>query len=355
MGVVFSLNHSQTSSTVPSKSIMPFIYEKQTLTPLSFLEFIRAPVSFSSRPLVFCEPFDGLPPPCTAPEEQISYLDSHRIIHQTFRVTPYQFKTHRLWLFTSHTISHATISEVLEYAKTFPFQDFTSFEAVDTALFIDLKPFGSFASGMRPPSAGFRGSSPVRVLPLLDSAEPLHVRRSQQATLQTTFGNGPIIEPLSRIENDIDEIEDRLFIGNERAARDPILLKGYGITHIVNLNGNEGGAHFPESFQYRKVNLNDGEFEELDRFFWDAVKFVSEAIKRGGRVFIHCRRGISRSAALALAYLIEAKEMSFDRALEQLKQRRPVININAGFLEQIRSRARKHRVAGKRFLPGLAL
>jgi hypothetical protein len=331
---------------------MIFIYEKETLEPISFIDFIRAPVSFGSRPLIICEPFEGLPPPCTPAEERFSYADSMRTIHQSFRVTPYQFKTHRLWLLASQTISQSLIDAVLALCREFPFQQFTAFAGVDTSVFFDLKPTGSFSSGLRPPSAGLRGSSPVCGVSPLGTPRPLHVRRSHDRTLQTTFSVASD-QAVYRPSHDIDEIDDHLFVGNEAAAGSVEVLRRYGITHIVKLNGNEGKACFPEQFEYFIVSLADGEFQELDHKFWEALKFVRTAIDTGGCVFLHCRRGISRSAALGLAYLVEAKGMTLDHALEHLEQRRPIAKINPGFLEQIRTRAAPR--PAKRFLPGLRL
>jgi predicted protein tyrosine phosphatase len=112
--------------------------------------------------------------------------------------------------------------------------------------------------------------------------------------------------------NDMDEVYERRFVGNENAARDVDLPKKHEIRHIVSLNGSEGSAYFPEQFKYGIMNLNDSEFEELCQEFWKALNFVKEAIEKGGAPFIHCRRGISRSGALGLAYMIEEKGMKFE-------------------------------------------
>jgi hypothetical protein len=98
---------------------------------------------------------------------------------------------------------------------------------------------------------------------------------------------------ISRTDLGIDEIDDQLFVGTEAAAVDAKVLRAHGIAHIVKLNENDGKACFPELFQYFIVNLRDRAFEALDQKFCDPLKFVRSAIDAGGRVFLHCLRGIS--------------------------------------------------------------
>jgi dual specificity MAP kinase phosphatase len=133
---------------------------------------------------------------------------------------------------------------------------------------------------------------------------------------------------------------DRLFIGNEASARNPALLASLGITHIVNLNGYESRIGFPEGFQYCIVKLRDSSWETLTDDFWAAVQFVKKGIDNGGSVLCHCRRGISRSAALCIAYLMEARNFTVEAALGLLKQRRPIVDPGQGFLDQLKERER---------------
>ena len=107
------------------------------------------------------------------------------------------------------------------------------------------------------------------------------------------------------VRDSCDFIVDGLYISGEKSASDLPLLLRLGITHIVNMNASSSPLYFPEEFTYYSVHLADSVFENLDDEFWSAVAFTNEAIKNGGKVLIHCRKGISRSAALCLAYLIQ--------------------------------------------------
>lgn len=69
-------------------------------------------------------------------------------------------------------------------------------------------------------------------------------------------------------------------------------------------------------------------------YFDQAAKFIDDAIRSGGKVFVHCVVGISRSATLVIAYLIICRGMNAAEALTHtFKQRRVFPNI--GFLHHL--------------------
>jgi protein-tyrosine phosphatase len=288
---------------------------------------------------VIFEPFDGNPTPCTASSpNQLSCVDVSRAIHQNFSVKTFQLKQYRLWLLTAATISQSTIKEVLELSRTFPFMEYSSTLAIaGSALFDDLKPFVSFSSAFRPPSAGLRSSSPVRGLVTL-VPDPVSTRASQQRPkLQMGFAHKHTFGPIANT-NECDLVVDGLYIGSEAAARNPGLLASLGITHIVSLNGYETNGAFAEGFELFVVKLRDSTFETLNEDFWEAVNFVKDAIGKGGSVLCHCRRGVSRSAALCVAYLMDTRGLTCDAALAFLKQKRPAVSPGQGFLDQLKER-----------------
>lgn len=54
---------------------------------------------------------------------------------------------------------------------------------------------------------------------------------------------------------------------------------------------------------------------------------------------MHCMAGRSRSAALAMAFLMSAHGMTFDEALLAVTRARPIVNVNHGFQLQLRAYA----------------
>ena len=66
------------------------------------------------------------------------------------------------------------------------------------------------------------------------------------------------------------------------------------------------------------------------------LRVAQAARSSGGRVLLHCSQGVSRSASLAIAYLMWKRGGSFDEVLAAVKAIRGVANPNIGFTCQAR-------------------
>jgi protein-tyrosine phosphatase len=55
-----------------------------------------------------------------------------------------------------------------------------------------------------------------------------------------------------------------------------------------------------------------------------------------GNVLVHCHAGVSRSATLVIAYLMQEKRLTFDEAFSYASKFRPVIFPNQGFQKQLK-------------------
>lgn len=115
-----------------------------------------------------------------------------------------------------------------------------------------------------------------------------------------------------------------------------------GITHIINTA--EGinfaqintGAHYYRdlNIKYMGLNLMDIESARISIHFSETADFIEQAINGGGRVLVHCYMGMSRSATIALAYLMIKKGMTAEEALKTVRRNRGV-RPNDGFLRQL--------------------
>ncbi|XP_065359713.1 dual specificity protein phosphatase 19 [Calliphora vicina] len=64
--------------------------------------------------------------------------------------------------------------------------------------------------------------------------------------------------------------------------------------------------------------------------------FIETARLSKGRVLVHCNAGVSRSASIVIAYLMQFHEMDFETAYKQVKTQRECIQPNAGFLKELK-------------------
>jgi protein-tyrosine phosphatase len=135
---------------------------------------------------------------------------------------------------------------------------------------------------------------------------------------------------------EIDQITNKIYLGNEEAAKNFEMLTKLEITHIL-ICGVDLVKFFPEKFVYHMVELEDHPNENILKLLSKCLKFIQS----GKKVFVHCWAGVSRSASIVIAYLIWSKKISFDQAYEEVKSKRECINPNEGFIYQLKQFSEK--------------
>ncbi|XP_067656981.1 dual specificity protein phosphatase 1-A-like [Haliotis asinina] len=130
------------------------------------------------------------------------------------------------------------------------------------------------------------------------------------------------------------ELLPYLYIGDASHSSQRQLLKEVGITAILNVS-TSCENHFPEDFRYKVIPVQDTVTADLLTWFTDAINFIENIRLSGGRVLVHCKGGVSRSATICLAYLMYARSLGLDDAFDYVKSRRDVISPNASFMMQL--------------------
>ena len=82
------------------------------------------------------------------------------------------------------------------------------------------------------------------------------------------------------------------------------------------------------------------ELEMLDSRYHDGIReafeigaaAVHEALQAGHNTYVHCLMGMSRSSSVVLAYLIKYRRIPLVAALRMLRDRRPIVYPNIGFM-----------------------
>jgi len=140
---------------------------------------------------------------------------------------------------------------------------------------------------------------------------------------------------IARCDRICSKIAESLFLGSDTIARDQHILKENGVTHILNCAGTICPNYHPNEFIYKKLYLCDGSKEDITSLFYDVLEFIDGAISSGGKVFVHCHQGISRSSAMLILYLMWKDNMDYQSTHERVKAIREVTNPNAGFTCQL--------------------
>mmetsp|Transcript_89717 Transcript_89717/g.159448 ORF Transcript_89717/g.159448 Transcript_89717/m.159448 type:complete len:798 (+) Transcript_89717:111-2504(+) len=138
-----------------------------------------------------------------------------------------------------------------------------------------------------------------------------------------------------------------LFISSYQVASDEAELRKRNITHIVNTAADICDSCFPDKFQYLTYYLKDANSEEISLLFYRTLEWIHDAISKGGRVLVHCREGVSRSATMIIAYLMWRLNLSFEQAHERIRQVRPICNPNTGFTCQLLQLAKRLGTSGQ--------
>ncbi|XP_069493684.1 serine/threonine/tyrosine-interacting protein isoform X2 [Ambystoma mexicanum] len=147
--------------------------------------------------------------------------------------------------------------------------------------------------------------------------------------------------PLPRFKEDSEEILPGLFLGPYSSAMKSKLpaLQKCGITHIVcvrqNIEANFVKPNFHQIFRYLVLDIADNPVENIIRFFSVTKEFIDGSLQTGGKVLVHGNAGISRSAALVIAYIMETFGVKYRDAFTYVQERRFCINPNAGFVHQL--------------------
>jgi protein-tyrosine phosphatase len=134
----------------------------------------------------------------------------------------------------------------------------------------------------------------------------------------------------------MSEVAHGLYVSNWNAATDEALLRRRGITRVICINQKD---KTPEDLKkYQRLGIDHHQYYLPDRpgapiglILNQTFRLIDEEIRRGGRVLVHCRAGISRSVTVAAAYIMQKNHISSTKAIEQIRCARPVAWPNRGF------------------------
>jgi len=133
------------------------------------------------------------------------------------------------------------------------------------------------------------------------------------------------------------QIFENIYLSGCQAAMDKEFLTKNYFSHIINSAG--GSSRYKpvyfDDFKYLIMDIKDDPDSDILLPIFSTIEFIENALNCNGKVLIHCFEGISRAPALLASYLMWKFNWNKEQAINFLKEKREVIDINIGFLYQL--------------------
>lgn len=134
-------------------------------------------------------------------------------------------------------------------------------------------------------------------------------------------------------------IFENIYLSGHKNASDLEFLSNNNFTHIINC-AKDSKNFSPKNFQnfnYLNLSIEDDPGFAITDAIKTFIDFIENANKASPsrKILVHCFEGISRAPSLLAAYLIWKLQISKESALKFIKEKRPCIEINLGFLYQL--------------------
>jgi len=105
----------------------------------------------------------------------------------------------------------------------------------------------------------------------------------------------------------------------------------HALTALAELPSSLKASVSESGVRHTWCDVRDVEEADIKAHFGTAFDIIEAARAAQTAVFVHCSRGVSRSASLCIAYLMRQEGWSAQRAREHVAAARPIIQPNEGF------------------------
>ena len=145
-------------------------------------------------------------------------------------------------------------------------------------------------------------------------------------------------------DSDYNWILNDIAVGNIRAARNLTELKSVGISVIVCAIPDlpySIDTYKKNGFSLFHIPIDDAPDVDIEKWFDDVSDFIMANRLMQKKILVHCYAGMSRSVSLTCAFLMNLFQCNDVKALYWIRDKRPCVAVNPGFLRQLASYSRK--------------
>jgi protein-tyrosine phosphatase len=145
-----------------------------------------------------------------------------------------------------------------------------------------------------------------------------------------------IPKPINYDKNIISTLlKNKIYFGSYyNVSKNISLLKNYQITHIINLSEIQTNL-FINEFKYLNFKIPDSPFFNISLLFNEIINNIINITKNNGIIYIHCAKGVSRTATILIAFIGKLLKLDFLTAYKYVYIKRPCIKPNIGFCIQL--------------------
>ncbi|KAM9772286.1 dual specificity protein phosphatase 16 isoform X2 [Syngnathus typhle] len=142
-----------------------------------------------------------------------------------------------------------------------------------------------------------------------------------------------------------------LYLGCQGDVLNKEAMQRDAIAYVLNASNTCPKPDFIADSRFLRVPVDDGFCDKILPWLDASLDFIEKAEASDARVLVHCLAGISRSATIAIAYIMKRMDMSLDEAYRFVKEKRPSISPNFNFLGQLLDFEKKISQEAQRQVP----
>ena len=134
--------------------------------------------------------------------------------------------------------------------------------------------------------------------------------------------------------NEMDEITEKIWLGNIYSSTHIISLNKHGIKKILSLIDSPPGVgdDIENNIIRKIIKIFDFPKKNIIKYFGDCLNFLDGEEK----ALVHCKIGSSRSATIVIAYIMWKLKIKFEEAYNFVKNKRKIAEPNKGFKVQLK-------------------
>ena len=121
--------------------------------------------------------------------------------------------------------------------------------------------------------------------------------------------------PVKNSLTEIARLVGNLFISSYEAATNIDMLKSPSVTHVLSLDTVK--PCLDSTLEQLFICVSDQPTSDILSLLPAALQFLGDSLQGGG-VLVHCRHGVSRSAAVVMAWMLKEEGGSVETVLDKL-------------------------------------